>query len=149
MVDSPASSPDRPSPPLPRILPTVMRGVRRRCPHCGRGPLFVRWITLHRKCAHCGLVFIRNHGDLWFFWIVTDRIPILIGIATIFFGFRINSWLDGLGFILVLAGPLIASMPQRQGAAVALGYLSRVYFRNPSDALPDPVDPAPSRTRGP
>ena len=69
-----------------------------------------------------------------------DRIPILLGIATIFFGFRITNWLNGLGFFVAIAGPLIATMPQRQGAAVALSYLSRVYFRDPSDALPDAVD---------
>ena len=151
MPDSPVSDPARRAPPpagaqeapaaaAPPILPTVWRGVRRRCPHCGRGPLFVRWITLHRQCADCGLVYLRNHGDIWFFWIVMDRIPILVGIAAIFFGFRITSWLNGLGFFLAIAGPLIATMPQRQGAAVALSYLSRVYFRDPSDALPEPVD---------
>ena len=126
--------------PRPRILPAVWRGVRRRCPHCGRGSLFVRWITLHRQCANCGLVYLRNHGDIWFFWIVMDRIPILLGIAAIFLGFRISNWLNGLGFFLAIAGPLIATMPQRQGAAVALSYLSRVYFRDPSDGLPEPLD---------
>lgn len=124
----------------PRILPTVWRGVRRRCPHCGRGPLFVRWITLHRQCPDCGLVYLRNQGDIWFFWIVMDRIPILLGIAAIFFGFRITTWLNGVGFFLAVAGPLVATMPQRQGAAVALSYLSRVYFRDPSDVLPAPLD---------
>ena len=127
-------------PRAPRFLPTVWRGVRRRCPHCGRGPLFVRWITPHRKCSDCGLVYLRNHGDIWFFWIVMDRIPILLGIAAIFFGFRITSWLNGIGFFLAIAGPLVATMPQRQGAAIVLSYLSRVYFRDPSDELPTPVD---------
>ena len=127
----------------PRILPTVWRGVRRRCPHCGRGPLFVRWITLHRQCTDCGLVYLRNQGDIWFFWIVMDRIPILLGIAAIFFGFRITTWLSGVGFFLAVAGPLVATMPQRQGAAVALSYLSRVYFRDPSDVLPAPLDDRP------
>ena len=157
MSDSSGSSPAARPPtgigpveqfPRPRILPAVWRGVRRRCPHCGREPLFVRWITLHRRCTACGLVYLRNHGDIWFFWIVMDRIPILLGIAAIFFGFRISNWLDGLGFFLAIAGPLVATMPQRQGAAVALSYLSRVYFRDPSDALPDPVDDRvrPART---
>ena len=148
MLDAPRSGRDRPlprgaaagSPPLPRFLPTVWRGVRRRCPHCGRGPLFVRWITLHRQCAACGLVYLRNQGDIRFFRVVMDRIPILLGVAAIFFGFRITNWLNGLGFFLAIAGPLIVTMPQRQGAAVALNYLSRVYFRDPSDALPDAVD---------
>lgn len=140
---TPAAPPDR-----PRILPTVWRGVRRRCPHCGQGPLFIRWITLHRQCADCGLVYLRNYGDIWFFWIVMDRIPILLGIAAIFFGFRISNWLNGLGFFLAIAGPLVATMPQRQGAAVALNYLSRVYFRDPSDALPGAVHDAATRPRG-
>ena len=140
---------DAPSP-LPRILPTVWRGLRRRCPHCGRGPLFIRWITLHRHCPDCGLVYLRNQGDIWFFWIVMDRIPILLGIAAIFFGFRITTWLSGLGFFLAIAGPLVATMPQRQGAAVALNYLSRVYFRDPSDILPGPVAQTDrSETTGP
>ena len=83
-------------------------------------------------------MYLRNQGDIWFFWIVMDRIPILLGIAAIFFGFRITTWLTGLGFLLAVAGPLVATMPQRQGVAVALAYLSRVYFRDPSDALPCP-----------
>lgn len=155
MPDSSASGPAEPAEtigaverfPRPRVLPTVWRGVRRRCPHCGRGPLFVRWITLHRRCAECGLVYLRNQGDIWFFWIVMDRIPILLGIAAIFFGFRITSWLNGMAFFLAVAGPLVATMPQRQGAAVALSYLSRVYFRDPSDVLPAPLDHAAGSDR--
>ena len=127
--------------PRPRLLPTLWRGLRRRCPHCGCGALFVRWITLHRQCTACGLVYLRNQGDIWFFWIVMDRIPILAGIAGIYFGFRVSTWLEGAAFFLALAGPLVATMPQRQGAAIALNYLSRVYLRDPSDVLPEPVAP--------
>ena len=98
----------------PPLLSTVWRGLRRRCPHCGRGPLFVHWITLHPHCRHCGLQFLRNQGDTWLFFVVMDRIPILVAIATIYFGFRVTNWLT----------------------AVALNYLSRVYFHDPSDELP-------------
>ena len=118
-------------------------GLARRAtalPPLRAGAAFVRWITLHGQCAACGLVYLRNQGDIWFFWVVMDRIPILLGVAAIFFGFRITNWLNGVGFFLAIAGPLIVTMPQRQGAAVALKYLSRVYFRDPSDALPDAVD---------
>ena len=125
--------------PQPGFRTTVCRGFRRRCPHCGRGALFARWITAHRACAHCGLVYLRNQGDIWFFLIVMDRIPILLGIAAIFFGFRITGWLTGVAFFLALAGPLVATMPQRQGVAIALNYLSRVYLRDPSDELPVPL----------
>ena len=32
--------------------------------------------------------------------------------------------------------PLVATMPHRQGVAIALNYLSRVYFQDPSDDMP-------------
>lgn len=129
-------SPQAFGPQPPRVRTVLWRGVRRRCPHCGRGPLFVRWITFHERCAVCGLVLLRNQGDTWLFWIVMDRIPILAGIAAIYFGFRITGWLSGLLFFLAIAGPLVLTMPQRQGVALALSYLSRVWFPDPSDEMP-------------
>lgn len=120
----------------PPLLSTVWRGLRRRCPHCGRGPLFVHWVTLHSHCRRCGLQFLRNQGDTWLFFLVMNRIPILVAIATIYFGFRVTNWMTGLAFFLAIAGPLVVTMPQRQGIAVALNYLSRVYFHDPSDELP-------------
>ena len=101
----------RTAPRPPRVRTVLWRGARRRCPHCGRGALFVRWITFHPRCAACGLVFLRNQGDTWLFWIVMDRIPILAGIAAIYFGFRITGWLSGALFFLAIAGPLILTMP--------------------------------------
>ena len=60
---------------MPPTRPTVSTMLRRGwckcCPHCGRGPLFVRWITLHERCSACGLVYQRNQGDTWFFWVLT------------------------------------------------------------------------------
>ncbi len=70
------------------------------------------------------------------FFVVMDRIPILVAIATIYFGFRVTNWLIALAFFFAIAGPLVVTMPQRQGIAVALNYLSRVYFHDPSDELP-------------
>ncbi len=125
----------------PRVLPTLWRGAQRRCPHCGQGPLFVRWITTHEHCLECGLVFVRNQGDTWLFWILMDRIPLVFGIVAIYFGFQVSDWITGAVFFLAMAVPLLATMPHRQGVAIALSYLSRVYFRDPSDDLPDPLPP--------
>ena len=125
----------------PPIRQTLWRGLRRRCPHCGRGAIFVRWIRTHTSCSSCGLVFLPNQGDIWLYWILMDRVPIFLGIVSIYFGFRVTGWVSGLLFFGAMAGPLIATMPHRQGLAIALNYLSRVYFRDPSDVLPAPIDP--------
>ena len=54
----------------------------------------------------------------------------------IYFGFQVTHWSMGLLFFGGMAVPLVATMPHRQGVAIALNYLSRVYFRDPLDALP-------------
>ena len=118
------------------MIATLLRGLRKRCPHCGQGRLFVRWVTLHARCANCGLVFIRDQGDTWLFYVLWDRVPIFVGIAAIYFGFQITHWTQAVAFFLGIAVPLLVTLPQRQGFAIAASYLSRMYFRDPSDRLP-------------
>jgi uncharacterized protein (DUF983 family) len=97
-------------------------------------------MTMHDVCRVCGLRYLRNQGDTWLYWIVMDRIPLAIGlILIVFFGVHTLSWQEGMFFFGLLAVPLVVTMPQRQGFAVALNYLSRVYFRDPSDQIPPPM----------
>ena len=48
-------------------LATIRRGLRRRCPRCGEGPLFLAWNRLRDSCPVCGLPFEQHTGDTWFF----------------------------------------------------------------------------------
>ena len=54
----------------------LRRGLRRRCPHCGLGPLFTGWAHHIERCPACGLVYERNPGDTWAFTILGDRLPV-------------------------------------------------------------------------
>jgi len=118
-----------------RVGAVLLRGVRRRCPRCGEGPLFRRGIQFHERCPACDLLYQRNYGDTWMFTIITDRIPILFGIAASYFGYVTTSWTGAATLFVAVAAPLIATIRQRQGFALALDYLSRVYFRDPSDEI--------------
>ena len=68
------------------ILRALGRGLRRRCPHCGRGPLFSGFAHHLERCRVCGLVYERNPGDTWAFTIIGDRLPIAAIVALIYFG---------------------------------------------------------------
>ncbi|MEI8000285.1 MAG: DUF983 domain-containing protein [Actinomycetes bacterium] len=50
----------------PRAFPGPGRifwwGLRKRCPRCGSGHLFRRWLTLVDDCPGCGLHFEREEG---------------------------------------------------------------------------------------
>jgi len=119
----------------------LWRGVRKRCPHCGRGRLFAGWGRHLDQCSVCGLVYERNPGDTWAFTIIGDRIPVAAIIVLIYFGvFRAH---HVLGFVVFagFAGWLVWTAPNRWGVGIALHYLSRAYW-------PDPADPIPGSDSG-
>ena len=99
--------------------------MRRRCPRCGRGRLFQGWYRLEERCSECELVFEPKPGDTWGFWVFGDRIFLFVAMVGLFFGIRPEGWAARIVFILAIAVPLIWTMPNRQGAAVALDYLLR------------------------
>ncbi|MFI5377370.1 MAG: DUF983 domain-containing protein [Candidatus Rokuibacteriota bacterium] len=45
------------------MLVRFARALRRRCPHCGAGPVTVRWFALRPVCARCGLRLDRGEQD--------------------------------------------------------------------------------------
>ena len=119
----------------------IRRGWSKRCPHCGVGPLFIRWNKPYRNCPVCGYLFERDYGDVWPVLIVTDRIPIGIGIIFVYFGFRVENWRTGLIFFGSLMVPLVLTIPRRYGLAFAITYLSRKHWPDPNDAMP-PLPPS-------
>jgi uncharacterized protein (DUF983 family) len=120
------------------IRTALMRGLRKRCPHCGGGPLFRGWSQLER-CSACGLTFVSNPGDTWAFTIIGDRLPIGAMIAVIYFGVARSHPALGIALLAGLGALVIATARNRLGAGIALHYLSRVFW-------PDPADPIPPRS---
>ena len=120
---------------LRMIRTALLRGLRKKCPRCGIGPLFKRGITFYERCSNCGLLYQRNYGDLWIFIVITDRIPLLFGIAALYFGMVSISWTGTAVLFFAIATPLLLTIRERTGLALALDYLSRLYFRDPSDEL--------------
>jgi uncharacterized protein (DUF983 family) len=123
------------TPPRPPITTALRRGLRRRCPGCGEGQLFRRGLKTYERCSECNLLYQRDYGDTLMFMIITDRIPILFGIAFLYFGIHPTGWLSTALFFGALSVPLLATLRERQGLAIALDYLLRVYLRDPSDEI--------------
>jgi uncharacterized protein (DUF983 family) len=123
------------------ILTALRRGISKRCPHCGQGPLFSGWAHHIERCPVCGLVYERNPGDTWAFTIIGDRLPIAAIIVLIYFGYGRTHHLLGLITFMLLGIIVVVTAPNRWGVGIALHYLSRVYW-------PDPHDPVPLITTG-
>jgi uncharacterized protein (DUF983 family) len=120
----------------PRITTALSRGLRRRCPHCGKGRIFRTWAETMPSCPSCGLVYERNAGDTWAFTILGDRLPVAIAGVIVYFGLFRESAAAGIaGFVLLAAG-VVWSAPNRWGIGIALHYLSRAYSQDPDDPIP-------------
>jgi len=119
------------------VFRALARGARRRCPHCGIGPLFSGWAHHLPRCSACGLVYERNPGDTWAFTIVGDRLPVALLIALLYFGFGRSHNIFGVTTFAVLGAVLIVTAPIRWGVGIALHYLSRVYWPDPADPIPN------------
>jgi uncharacterized protein (DUF983 family) len=119
------------------VFTALGRGLRKRCPHCGEGPLFSGWSHHLEQCPICGLVYERNPGDTWAFTVIGDRVPIAAVIVLIYFGIGRAHPVLGFAAIALLGVVLVWTAPNRWGAGIALHYLSRVFW-------PDPADPVPS-----
>ena len=124
------------------IRTALLRGLRKRCPHCGRGALFSAWGRHVDRCSFCGLVYERNPGDTWAFTVIGDRIPVAIIIVFIYFGVFRRNHLLGVGVIAGFTALLVWTSPNRWGIGIALHYLSRRLWPDPAD--PIPADPDPS-----
>jgi hypothetical protein len=88
------------------------------------------------SCSACGLVYERNPGDTWAFTILFDRLPLGLMVALVYFGiFRSSPALGVAAFVLLGVGFVISS-PNRWGVGIALHYVSRVVWPDPTDPLP-------------
>lgn len=45
-----------------RLLTASGRAVRRRCPYCGGGGIFVGWLTLRDRCPACNTLYAYEDG---------------------------------------------------------------------------------------
>jgi uncharacterized protein (DUF983 family) len=114
----------------------LRRGLSKRCPHCGEGPLFEGWSHHLERCPVCGLVYERNPGDTWAFTIIGDRLPVAAIIVMIYFGWGRMPLVPGLLLVGVCGVLLVWTAPNRWGAGIALHYLSRVIWPDPHDPVP-------------
>ncbi len=118
------------------IARAISRGWRKRCPHCGVGAIFSGFAHHLERCSVCGLIYERNPGDTWAFTIIGDRLPIGVLIAVIYFGIFRSSRTLGIVAFAIVAVLFVITSPNRWGVGIAIHYLTRVFWPDPSDPVP-------------
>ena len=103
-------------PDLSRPGKTTMfaRALRRRCPACGSGPMFVGWFHMVERCPGCNLRTNRGEqgytlGALWFNLLMAEGFSMTVFLATVVYTWPNPPWdtLQYLGPIEALVTPFI------------------------------------------
>jgi uncharacterized protein (DUF983 family) len=68
----------------------LVRGFRRKCPQCGSGNLFRRWINMVDTCPRCDYRFEREEGFFLGAVVVSVIITELVIVAIIVVGFSLT-----------------------------------------------------------
>ena len=107
--------------PAPAWRP-VIRGLRHRCPQCGQGRLYARYLKQTATCSHCGARIggIRaEDGPPWLTVLILG--PFLAGLT--FISARQESWplwltLPALSLLAIAA--ILILLPRIKGAIIGL-----------------------------
>lgn len=116
----------------------LWNGLRRRCPRCGGGRLFHRWLKLRENCPSCGLRYLLNQGDPWAFLLVVDRVFLIVLIAIVYFKLWPKSLPAVIALFAIVLAAFIATMPNRYGLCIALDYWTRTRWGDPADEARQP-----------
>lgn len=112
----------------PATTATILgRGLRGRCPHCGRGSLFDGYLTVAESCRNCGHALAgHDSGDGPAVFAIFILGFVVVGLAGVVeYMFSPPLWLHAVLWLpLTLAGTLVLLRPLK-GIAVALQYRYR------------------------
>jgi uncharacterized protein (DUF983 family) len=88
-----------------------MRGLRLRCPACGRGHLYQSLFKLHKQCSACGLVFEREQGyfvgSIYINVMATEAAILFVYLFCLFFFSAASDSLYLILFALAIILPLL------------------------------------------
>ena len=72
----------------------LTRGLRRRCPNCGGGPLFRRWLVMRATCPRCHLKLDRGEPDYFLGGYVVNFVAAELLIVAVAFAAAVLTWPD-------------------------------------------------------
>ena len=106
------------------LIKYVAREIFGKCPNCSRKKIFLTRFKMKKSCDYCGINFIENNGDNWFFLLIIDRTLFIFPIVVAFY-FEMNpKMIIVLSLFLLILFIIIT--PFRLGLCLGFDY----YFRS-------------------
>jgi uncharacterized protein (DUF983 family) len=103
-----------------RIWRALWSGLRRKCPRCHRGPLFIKRNTLYERCLECGYPISTALDDLVVLTYVGSASITGLFLLAVFVIRAPKSGFEMLIYLLVAFGLMFGTMDHRKSFAIGL-----------------------------
>jgi len=112
----------------PPVLLSLARGVRERCPDCGEGPLFFRYLKVSPACGRCGHdldQYPSDDGPAYFTILLVGH-AVVLPMLLFPFVWRAPLAIVIPAVLIPLAVLTLVALPRVKGAVIGLLYALRV-----------------------
>lgn len=120
------------------LWPAFLRGLRGRCPNCGRGKVFRAFLKVVDKCAVCGEELHHHRADdapAYFVIVIVGHIVVSLALV-IELAFRPAYWIQFLFWVPATIALALSLLQPIKGAIVAVQWAFRMHGFDPES----PVD---------
>jgi uncharacterized protein (DUF983 family) len=144
MADDPTTFSEEPK---RDVVQSMRRGAAQKCPACGNGVLYGRYLKVVDACAACGEEMHHHRADDAppYFTIIIVCHFIVAGIMMVEDYFHPNYWVHILMWFPLTIGMSLWLLPRVKGALVGLQWALRMHGFAGPDAI-DPASPDPEPT---
>jgi uncharacterized protein (DUF983 family) len=131
------------------IRPAVLRGAAGKCPACGEGKLYRRYLKVSDTCPKCGEELHHHRADDAppYFTILIAGHFIVAGVMMVEDYFHPAYWLHIAIWFPLTIGICLWMLPRVKGALVGLQWALRMHGFGGRDML-DPAAPTPDPATG-
>ncbi len=126
------------------VVDAMRRGGLGKCPACGKGALFARYLKVADRCPACTEELHHHRADDAppYFTILIVGHFIVAGVMMVENYFHPNYWVHILMWFPLTIGLSLWILPRVKGALVGLQWALRMHGFGGPDAM-DPADPQP------
>lgn len=139
-VTGPAIAPERDA------TRAMLRGALGRCPSCGTGKLFSRFVSVNHSCPHCGEALHHQRADdapAYFTIFIVGHVAVG-GVLWMERAYMPSPWLQAAVWLTVSVVMSLLLLPRIKGILIGLQWALRMHgFAGPDNApVPEP-EPKP------
>ena len=128
-MDSEALEIFSPAPPERPTWPAVRRGLRHKCPNCGEGTLYERYLKLRSECSACGedLSHARaDDGPAYLSILLTAKVMGSLQLL-VYELWQPEPWIMAVSFSIGVTVMALALLPRFKGMIVGIQWAKRMH----------------------